>query len=110
MGVYSEKDLTAYGANRWRRVQALADQFWQYWQDYIYGIGRKREKWLNPERNAKVGDLVLICEKNLPRLNWSTGTIINTTTASDGLVRRVTVQPHKRQDKATTEAPRERAI
>ena len=49
-------------------------------------------------------------EKNSPRLEWPTGTITEVITADDGLVRRVVVQPHAREGKPTTEAPRERAI
>ena len=108
--VYTEKDLAAYGANRWRRVQALAEEFWRGWKHYIFSIGDSRQKWTDPKRNAQVGDVVLIKDKNLPRLEWSTGTITETITAQDGLVRRVIVQPHKRSDKSTTERPRERAI
>jgi len=73
--VYNANDLQAYGANRWKRVEALAEEFWQYWQHYLYQIGTKKEKWFKPERNAQVGDLVLMKDKNSPRLNWSTGTI-----------------------------------
>ena len=43
--VYTEKDLAAYGANRWRRVQALAEEFWRGWKHYIYSIGDSRKKW-----------------------------------------------------------------
>ena len=49
-------------------------------------------------------------EKNSPRLDWPTATIINVKVDQDQLVRRVTVQPHRRPGKSTTEAPRERAI
>ena len=108
--VYTERDLAAYGANRWRRVQALAEEFWRGWKHYIYSIGDSRKKWTDPKRNAQVGDVVLIKDKNLPRLEWSTGTITEAITAQDGLVRRVIVQPHKRFDKTTTERPRQRAI
>ena len=76
----------------------------------MYSIGTGREKWTQPQANAQVGDTVLIREKNLSRLEWSTGTIIEVHPSADGLVRRVTLQPHKRKGKATTETPRQRAI
>ena len=66
--VYTENDLVAYGAKRWRRVQALAEEFWRGWKHYIYRIGDKREKWTSPHRNAQTGDTVLIRDKNLPRM------------------------------------------
>ena len=68
------------------------------------------KKWLRPQENAKVGDTVLMREKNSPRLEWPTGTIREVITAKDGLVRRVIVQPHARKGKTTTETPRERAV
>ena len=30
---YTQDDLLAYGANRWKRVEALADEFARYWKD-----------------------------------------------------------------------------
>merc|ERR1712074_150059 len=36
---YSQADLLAYGANRWNRIGALADEFDRYWKHYIYQIG-----------------------------------------------------------------------
>ena len=42
---YTQDNLLAYGANRWKRVEALADEFARYWKDYLYQIGTNREKW-----------------------------------------------------------------
>ena len=72
----------------------------------MYEIGLIRPKWLKPSRNAKVGDVVLIKDKNLPRLNWSTGTITGVRMGDAGLVRSVSLRPHRRNDKATTEKER----
>ena len=33
--IYSDRDLAAYGANRWRRIRALAAEFERYWKEYI---------------------------------------------------------------------------
>ena len=57
----------------------------------MYQIGTDREKWLNPQRNAQLGDIVLIKDKNLHGLEWSTGTIIEVYPDKDTLVRRVFV-------------------
>ena len=92
---YSHEDLFAYGAQRWRRTEALADEFAKYWKHYIYQIGTDKEKWLQPQRNASVGDIVLLKDKQLSRLDWATGVIVTATPDKDGLVRKVTVQPHK---------------
>merc|ERR1712074_520308 len=44
------------------------------------------------------------------RLEWPTGTITQTFKDKDNLVRRVIVQPHKRQGQTKTPQPKERAI
>ena len=72
---HSQSDLMAYGANRWKRINALADEFERYWKHYIYQIGTDKEKWVNVQRNAQTGDTVLLKEKNTHRLEWPTGTI-----------------------------------
>ena len=100
--------MIAYGTNRWRRVGFLADEFEKHWRKYIYSVGDIREKWNVARRNAQIGDVVLIAEKTLPRLQWSTGTIIDTTPGRDGLVRRVTVQPHSRKSSKSPRRPLKR--
>ena len=60
----------------------------------MYEIGDRRDKWNKESRNARVGDLVLITEKNnlkQKRLEWNTGTIVEALPDRDGLVRHVTV-------------------
>ena len=94
--IFTQDDLMAYGANRWKRVEALADEFTKYWKHYMYQIGDTLEKWTKPQNNAKIGDMVLMRDKNLPRLDRSTGTIITVMPDKDKLVRRVIVQPHKK--------------
>ena len=93
---YSQADLLAYGAHRWKRIEALADEFARYWKHYMYQIGTDKEKWFHPQKNAQVGDTVLLKEKNTPRLDWPTGTITSAIPDKDNLVRRVIVQPHKK--------------
>ena len=107
---YNQNDLLAYGRNRWRRIEALADAFDHYWKHYLYQIGTDREKWTAPQTNAQVGDIVLLKEKNTHRLDWPTGVITSVTKDQDNLVRRVLVQPHKRQGQTKTPQIKERAI
>ena len=109
---YNEADLLDYGANRWKQIEALSDEFAKYWKHYIFQIGTDKEKWTTPARNAAVGDVVLLKEKALSpsRLDWDTGTIISTTVDKDNLVRKVLVQPHKKPDQNVCPKPKERAI
>ena len=108
--IFTQDDLMAYGANRWKRVEALADEFAKYWKHYMYQIGDTLKKWTTPQNNARIGDMVLMRDKNLPRLEWSTGTIITVMPDKDKLVRRVIVQPHKKPGQDSAPSAKERAI
>ena len=59
----------------------------------MFNIGYKREKWLKKERNAMIGDMVLIRDKDQPRLKWPMAKIVDVQPDDEGLVREVTVQP-----------------
>ena len=103
---YTQDDLMSYGANRWKRIEALADEFAHYWKRYLYQIGTDKEKWLYPQRNAQVGDVVLLKEKTTSnRLEWPTGVITSAVLDKDNLVRRVIVQPHKNRDRLPLQNP-----
>ena len=108
--IYNQEELLAYGTNRSQRIQALADEFEKYWKHYMYQIGDTREKWTQPKTNARVGDLVLLRDKQLPRLEWATGKITEVFPDKDKLVRRVMVQPHHKPGQISKPAARERAI
>lgn len=99
--VYNPDDLLAYGTQRYKRAEALADEFAIYWKNYLFQIGDTREKWLTPQRNAKRGDLVLLLDKNLHLLEWLTGNITSVIPSKDGLVRKLTVQPFKKSGQKT---------
>ena len=76
----------------------------------MYEIGKRRSKWVSAKRNAKVGDVVLIKDKNLTQLNWPTGVIVGVKLSEDGYVRSATVKPHKRPGCSITERERDRPI
>ena len=93
----SAEDAANYGGQRVKRIEQLAEEFEKHWKDYICEVGDRREKWNQPQPNARVGDMVLIMDKNLPRLQWATGTITEVyPSRRDNLVRRVEVRPHPR--------------
>ena len=87
--VFEEEDQ--YKA-RWKHVHLLANEFWQRWtKEYLQTL-QERQKWLHPKPNFKVGDLVLVTEKNVPRGQWPKGLIEQTFPDSEGKVRQVTVR------------------
>ena len=65
-GIFVEQDQYL---RRWRQIQYLIDLFWKrYIKEYMPLLNR-RQKWIRPKRNSKVGDLVLIHDPNVPRVD-----------------------------------------
>ena len=84
-------DLLAYGKLRWKRVQALADLFWDRWRaDYLYSLDARR-KWKKPQRNVSVGDVVLLRD-TAPRCTWPMGVVLAIEPSPDLLVRAASIR------------------
>ena len=60
-------DTFATGLKRWRRVQALADQFWKGWREHYLQELQVRRKWCKEKRDVSVGDVVLMKDKQAKR-------------------------------------------
>ncbi|KAF2343942.1 hypothetical protein FHG87_025302, partial [Trinorchestia longiramus] len=73
-GTFSYADLLAYGKRRWRRVQFLADCFWNRWRRSYLSNLTFRRKWKSP-RKYEVGDIVLVQDRNTKRNRWPIGRI-----------------------------------
>lgn len=77
---------------QWKHVQVLADLFWSYWKkDYLQGL-QSRRKWKNNQRNVKIGDIVLLKDKNAHRNDWPTGIVESVLLSDDGLVRKANIR------------------
>ncbi|XP_036347073.1 uncharacterized protein LOC118756414 [Rhagoletis pomonella] len=86
---------TASTLTQWQRVTHLKQRFWELWaRDYILSL-QQRSKWLKPEANIEIGQMVIIHEANLPPQHWSLGRIIDITPGSDGKVRVVDIKTTK---------------
>jgi len=80
-----------FSRKRWRQVQYLADVFWRRWiREYLPTL-QLRQKLMNVLRNLEIGDIVIIMDDNVPRNSWSLGSVIETFSGADGLVRSVKV-------------------
>lgn len=80
-----------YGRTMYRKTQQMAEDFWMEWKaQYLKNI-EARAKWEMPKANLKVGDIVLVADKNEPRNRWKTGTVTDAHQGADGLVRKATV-------------------
>lgn len=85
-----EEDETA-ARTHWRRAQRLADIFWRRWvKEYMPLLQHRRE----PHATGappKIGDVVVICDSNLPRNTWPRGRVTRVYPGKDGEVRVVDV-------------------
>ena len=108
----TKMDLLEYGATRWKRIRYLADQFGKEWkQHYLMSLHDQRRKWKTPKINLKIGDVVIVKDKNQHRYLWETAEVINVKLSKDGLVRSASIQPTPRKtDNRTFVAPRERPV
>ncbi|KAJ0177241.1 hypothetical protein K1T71_001416 [Dendrolimus kikuchii] len=84
-GNFEASDVTARA--HWRRAQYLADVFWRRWvREYLPLLQYRREPYASGD-NPKVGDLVIICDPNLPRNTWPRGRVTAVHPGRDGEVR-----------------------
>eukprot|EP00794_Sanderia_malayensis_P012609 gene12609-13897_t len=88
-GVFIEADI--YCNRRWRRVQHLANGFWTQWRKEFLLILQERQKWVRPEHNLCVGDIVMVKEENLARNQWELSRISSVYPSADGRIRKVQV-------------------
>jgi hypothetical protein len=102
---FSASDILAYGTRRWRRVQALCDDFFKRWrQEYIHNL-IAREKWRQERRNVEIGDIVLMKNEAIKRNYWPVCKVQNTHKSNDGYIRSATVKFSSGQSARTLVRP-----
>ena len=78
--------------SRWKVIQALKQQFWKRWtQEYVNRL-QSRPKWLKPQKNFEVGDLVLIFDERLLPGQWPLARVVEIHPGPDNRVRVVSVR------------------
>ena len=90
VGVFTEGD--SFSRRRWRHIQYLANLFWTRWVKEYLPLLQKRQKWMFPQRNFAINDLVLVTNENTPRNLWPLGRVIEVFPGKDGFVRSVRVK------------------
>nr|XP_021329350.1 uncharacterized protein LOC110439121 [Danio rerio] len=86
-GDFVKEDL--YLRKRWRRVQYLANEFWQRWKkEYLLSL-QQRQKWHKTNRNAKVNDIVIIQDDTTQRNDWKLAKVTAVYPSQDGCIRKV---------------------
>ena len=77
---------------KWKQGQKIANMYWNRWlKEYIPTL-TPRSKWMRKTRNFKIGDLVIIKSKYIPRNHWSLGRVIETFVGSHDVIRSVKVK------------------
>ncbi|XP_043191823.1 uncharacterized protein LOC122365016 [Amphibalanus amphitrite] len=89
--IYLFATADVYARQRWRRVQHLANVFWNRWRKEVVLAAQERRKWTKTTENVEVGDVVLVMDDERPRSQWPLARVVNTYPGSDGLVRKVRV-------------------
>jgi transposase InsO family protein len=89
---FEELEIKDMYRAHWKQVQVLANIFWDKWKkEYLYTL-QKRSKWTHERDNVKIGDVVLLKDKSLPRIQWSIGRVMKIFPGEDNLVRKVEVK------------------
>ena len=71
----------------WDLVQLLSYKFWARRIRECLSILQTRQKWLKPQRNLKVDDLVLMLHKNSKRGHWPKGLVDQCFPYANGIIR-----------------------
>ena len=75
--------------SRFRYSQHLADMFWSKWLKLYLPSLNVRSKWQVPVNDIKVGELVLIVERGMPRNLWPLARVKEVFIGRDGKIRSV---------------------
>ena len=90
--VMGESDAAEYGRMRWIEVQTQLDTFWKRFSIEYMDLQQSRWKWQKLHRDLCIGDIVMVCDRQLCRNDWGLGMIEGVTTGSDGHVRRCIIR------------------
>lgn len=74
---------------QWRRVQHLANTFWNRWRREYLSTLQSRSKWQEERRNLREGDVVLLKDAQSKRNEWPMALVTKTFPGSDKRVRTV---------------------
>lgn len=78
---------------RWRLIQQSIQHFWRRWSsEYLHEI-QQQSKWFKDRGSLiRVDSIVVICDNNLPPLQWRLARVHALHPGSDGITRVVTLQ------------------
>ena len=80
---------------QWKHVQVLSDIFWKKWRNGYLSTLQTYQKWAEPSKNIKPGDVVLLRDKGCHRNQWPIAIVERAIESDDGLVRKAIVRVAK---------------
>ena len=77
---------------QWKRVQHLSDLFWARWKrDYVQTL-QTRKKWTSERESIETGDVVLLRDDEVGRVQWPIARVVKVFPSDDNCVRKVEVR------------------
>ena len=90
-----EMDIKPCFRKRWKQILAVSTHYWRRWRaDYLPKL-TERCKWQKRHANFRIGDLVFLHDRDVPKGVWPLGRIIDIHPGKDGKVRVVEVKTAK---------------
>lgn len=89
-GIFVRKD--GFGKRRWRQAQYSGNLFWRRWVKEYLPLLQTRKKWVLPQENLAVGDMILVMDESTPRGQWPLRRVLNVFPDKWGNVRQVEVK------------------
>ncbi|XP_055489406.1 uncharacterized protein LOC129696012 [Leucoraja erinacea] len=91
-GSFENADLYC---QQWKRVQHLANAFWERWRREYLSTLQSRSKWQDSQPNVKEGDLVLLRDSQVKRNQWPMALVTMAHPDDDGKVRKLELKVTK---------------
>lgn len=83
--------------DRWQTLTLKVQSFWKRWRHEYLQTLQRRTKWEEERENLKVGDVVLLNDKERPPCNWGMAKVIEIRPGKDNLIREVVLRIRKTQ-------------
>jgi hypothetical protein len=101
--ISDEVDTAERATRRERHLKTVLTHFWKRWkQEYLTQLREYHRPREAKGPSVNKGDVVVIAEDNVKRLNWNIGQIEKLLTGRDGNTRAVVVRTIGKDGKATT--------
>lgn len=91
--------------SQWRRVQHLAQTFWDRWKKQYLASLQPRRKWKDPTPDLQPGSIVLLKDDQLRRNEWPLGLITEVFPSKDSKVCKVEVKVSRKDGTKVYQRP-----